>query len=54
LSLAAPAWQHLRFLKLIGANRTRDMRSISFVVAIAVVLIGLLAFYGVLMRQGPF
>jgi inner membrane protein YidH len=54
LSLVAAAWQHLHFLKQIGQSHTRGMRSISFVVAIAVVLIGVLAFYGVLMRQGPF
>ncbi len=54
LALAAAAWQHLQFLKLIEASNTRHVWSISFVVAIAVVLIGLITFYGVLLRHGPF
>jgi putative membrane protein len=53
LALAAAAWQHLHLLHEIGASK-RHVWSISFVVAIAVVLIGLLTFYGVLLRQGPF
>jgi len=32
----------------------RKVRSISFVIAIAVILIGVIAFYGVLLRRGPF
>jgi putative membrane protein len=52
-ALAAAAWQHLHLLREIGAPK-RHVWSISFVVAIAVVLIGLLTFYGVLLRQGPF
>jgi len=54
LALAAAAWQHRNFLKDIGASNLRHMWSISFVIAIAVVLIGLLAFYGALLRHGPF
>jgi putative membrane protein len=54
LSLVAAAWQHLQFLKELGISHTQGIRSISFVVAIAVVIVGLLAFYGVLMREGPF
>jgi len=54
LSLTAAAWQHLDFLKRIGAPMQTGLRSISFVVAAAVVLVGILAFYGVLMRHGPF
>jgi putative membrane protein len=54
LSLVAAAWQHWNFLNDIGASRTRRVRSISFVVAIAVILIGLITFYGVLLRHGPF
>jgi putative membrane protein len=54
LALAAAAWQHRHFLHTIGAGRTRNLWSISFVVTIAVVLIGLITFYGVLLRQGPF
>ena len=52
-ALAAAAWQHMHLLHEIGAPK-RHVWSISFVVAIAVVLIGLLTFYGVLLRQGPF
>lgn len=54
LSLAAAAWQHLRFLEEIGAPARQGAKSISFVVALAVVGIGVLAFFGVLLRQGPF
>jgi putative membrane protein len=53
LALAAAAWQHRNFLKEIGAPQ-RLHRSISFVVAIFVILIGLITFYGVLLRKGPF
>ena len=54
LALVAAAWQHRRFLNVIGASQKRHIWSISFVVAIFVVLIGLIAFYGVLQRSGPF
>jgi putative membrane protein len=54
LALAAAAWQHMNFLKDIGASRVRYMTSISFVVAMAVILIGCITFYGVLLRHGPF
>jgi putative membrane protein len=54
LSLMAATWQHWRFMKEIGASDNRGTRSISFVVAIFVVLIGAVAFYGVLLRSGPF
>ena len=54
LALAAATWQHLAFLKDIGVPRTRYLWSISFVVAIAVILIGFVTFYGVLLRHGPF
>jgi uncharacterized membrane protein YidH (DUF202 family) len=54
LALAAAAWQHWTFLREVGASRARNLWSISFIVAIAVVLIGLLTFYGVLLRHGPF
>lgn len=54
LALAAAAWQHMNFLKEIGVSPTRYMRSISFVVAIAVIMIGCITFYGVLLRHGPF
>jgi len=54
LALAAATWQHRMFLREIGAWQIRGGWSISFVVAIAVVLIGILTFYGVLLRQGPY
>jgi len=53
LALAAAAWQHRNFLKEIG-SRVRLHRSISFVVAIVVILIGVITFYGVVLRKGPF
>lgn len=54
LALAAATWQHRKFLMEIEAWHLRREWSISFLVAIAVVLIGILAFYGVLLREGPY
>ena len=54
LALAAAAWQHRRFLNEIGVSQGRHVWSISFVVAMAVILIGVVTFYGVLLRHGPF
>jgi putative membrane protein len=54
LALTAAVLQHSDFLKAIGASGARHAWSISFVVAIAVILIGCLTFYGVLLRHGPF
>ena len=54
LSLIGAAWQHLNFLKQIEASQARHVWSLSFVVAIAVILIGVVAFYGALLRHGPF
>lgn len=54
LALTAAAWQHRNLLKEIGASPRRHGWSISFVVAICVILIGVIAFYGVLLRKGPF
>jgi putative membrane protein len=54
LALAAAAWQHRRFLKSIGAYEKQHMISISVVVAMVVILIGLVTFYGVLLKAGPF
>lgn len=54
LALLAAAWQHWNFLKEIGEMRVRQVWSISFVVAIAVIFIGFLAFCGILLRRGPF
>jgi len=54
LALAVAAWQHRVFLKDIGESQAQHVSSISFVVAIVVVLIGLLTFCGVLLRVGPY
>jgi uncharacterized membrane protein YidH (DUF202 family) len=54
LALSVAILQHQNFLKQIGASHVRHLWSLSLAVAIAVVLIGLLTFYGVLLRHGPF
>jgi len=54
VALSAAAWQHWNFMKQIGAPEKQRMWSLSFVVAAAVVVIGLVTFYGVLLRTGPF
>jgi putative membrane protein len=54
LGLAAGAWQHRRFLNELGATQHKHVWSVSFVVAVAVILIGVVTFYGVLLRHGPF
>jgi len=54
LALVAAAWQHRKFLNQLGASQARHVWSISFVVAIFVILIGCLTFYGILLRHGPF
>ena len=54
LTLAAAAWQHRNFLRDIGASENRHIWSIAFVAAIAVVLIGVIAFFGVLLRSNLF
>ena len=53
-ALVGAAWQHRRFLNQIGATQSRHIYSISFAVAILVILIGIITFYGVLLRHGPF
>ena len=54
LALAAAAYQHRNFLKEVRAHQTRHEWSISLVVAVFVILIGLVTFYGVLLHRGPF
>jgi putative membrane protein len=54
LALAAATRQHRHFLKDLGVSQSQQVWSISFAVAIAVVFIGVLTFYGVLTREGPF
>ena len=54
VALLAAAWQHRIFLNRLGARQSRHVWSVSFVVAMAVILIGIVTFYGVLLRHGPF
>jgi uncharacterized membrane protein YidH (DUF202 family) len=54
LALAAATWQHWTFLNAIGAPPTRHLWSLALGIAVAVVLIGIVTFYGVLLRHGPF
>jgi putative membrane protein len=54
MALCAAVWQHWNFLNEIGVPRMSHAWSLSFVVAIFVILIGFLTFYGVLLRHGPF
>src|ERR1700734_2697466 len=54
LALAAAVYQHRNFLKEMRGHQTRNGWSISLVVAVFVILIGLVTFYGVLLRRGPF
>jgi putative membrane protein len=54
LALMAATWQHRNFLKAIGPSKKASHRSISFFVAIAVIVVGILTFYGVLLKHGPF
>ncbi len=54
LSLVAAAWQHRVFLNKLGAHQQRHVWSVSFVVAMCVILIGIVTFYGVWLRHGPF
>lgn len=54
LALVGAAWQHRSFLKQIGPSRKKETVSVSLVVAVAVALIGIVTFYGVLLHSGPF
>ena len=54
LALSAAAWQHRNLLKEIGASQTRHVLSISSVVGLAVILIGVITFYSIVLRRGPF
>jgi putative membrane protein len=54
LALMAAAVQHRKLLNDIGVSQARHIWSVAFVVAMAVILIGLVTFYGVLLRHGPF
>src|SRR5690348_7722521 len=54
LALSAATWQHWVFLKEFSGAQVPRARSLSLGVAIAVIVIGLITFYGVLLRHGPF
>ena len=54
LGLVAATWQHQRLLNTIESFQMRHLWSLSFVVAIFVILVGCITFYGVLYRHGPF
>ena len=54
LGLAAAAWQHRSFLNEMGVTQRRHVWSVAFGVALLVILIGIITFYGVLLRKGPF
>jgi hypothetical protein len=50
----AAAFQHKSFLKQMGPSRKKQTISVSYVVAVGVILIGCITFYGVLFHSGPF
>lgn len=54
VALVAATWQHRTFLKAVGAHQSRHRWSVAFLLAIVVILIGCITFYGVLLRHGPF
>lgn len=54
VTLLVAAWQHRNFLRKARTHQMQPTWSLSFAVAIAVILIGAIAFYGVLLRHGPF
>lgn len=53
-SLIAAMVQHRVFLNRIGAKEGKHLWSLSFIVAMFMVLIGVLAFIGVLTGAGPY
>lgn len=54
LALVGAIAQHRQFLRRIGAAEKVYMWSLAVIVAILVILIGVLAFVGILVRKGPF
>jgi putative membrane protein len=54
VALAAAAWQHWNFRKTMQTSQMKHVWSFAFIVAIFVIMIGLITFYGVLLRHGPF
>jgi putative membrane protein len=54
LALIVAAWQHRTFLNQLEVNESRHLWSLSFIVAIFVILIGVIALVGVFSGQGPY
>lgn len=54
LALIVAAIQHRAFLNEMGVKKGKHLWSLSFIVAILMMLIGVLAFVGVLTGEGPF
>jgi putative membrane protein len=54
VTLTVAAWQHRNFLLQIGVSDKRHIWSIAFVASIGVILIGLIAFFGVMLRSTYF
>jgi len=54
LALLGAAWEHRNYLKKLNAGGGGHALSISFIMAIAIVLVGVLTFCGVLIHEGPF
>jgi uncharacterized membrane protein YidH (DUF202 family) len=54
VTLTVAAWQHRNFLRQIGVSDKRHIWSIAFVASIGVILIGVIAFIGVLLRSTYF
>lgn len=54
LALIVAAIQHRTFLNQMGIKEGKHLWSLSFIVAILMMLIGVLAFVGVLTGEGPF
>jgi putative membrane protein len=54
LALTAATWQHWNFRKKMQTSQMQHVWSFAFIVAIFVILIGVITFYGVLLRHGPF
>ncbi|MEN6370541.1 MAG: DUF202 domain-containing protein [Armatimonadota bacterium] len=54
LSLIAAAIQHRLYLNEMGVKKGRHLWSLAFIVSILVILIGVLAFVGMFLGEGPY
>ena len=54
LTLVGAVAEHRQFLKRVGGAERGNMWSLAVIVAILVALIGVLAFFGILLHAGPF